>query len=165
MTILNVRQNISWVPHPNTVELRALSNLPDAHLMSSAYVLAFDQDNRVLLADLNRGWDIPGGHIDPGETAEEAARREAQEETGAIIGEMELIAGQYIIMEGDKPKDYKYPFPLSVQPLFMSTDFTLGEFTQDEDSFGRGFFTLDEIKKKNLIPNGQLVVELALSRL
>ena len=29
-------------------------------------------------------WEIPGGHIEPGETAFEAAVRELQEETGAV---------------------------------------------------------------------------------
>lgn len=33
------------------------------------------------------GWEIPGGRIDPGETAEQAARREAHEETGwRVVG-------------------------------------------------------------------------------
>lgn len=35
------------------------------------------------------GWEIPGGHIEEGETWEEAAKRELYEETGAI--DVEII--------------------------------------------------------------------------
>jgi 8-oxo-dGTP diphosphatase len=56
--------------------------------------IAFDQRGRVLLVRRGRGsaqgtWSVPGGRIEPGETAADAVAREMAEETGldvAVIG-------------------------------------------------------------------------------
>ena len=54
----------------------------------SVAVVVRDDADRVLLLWRHRfitdtwGWEIPAGWVDPGETAEEAARREVEEETG-----------------------------------------------------------------------------------
>lgn len=39
-------------------------------------------------------WDVPGGFIEPGETAEQAARREAREELGIAV-HLERVVGIY----------------------------------------------------------------------
>ena len=37
-----------------------------------------------------RGWELPGGHLDPGETAREGLAREVLEETGIVVDVGEL---------------------------------------------------------------------------
>lgn len=37
-------------------------------------------------------WSFPGGHLDFGETMEEAAKREVKEETGLGVGSLKLIS-------------------------------------------------------------------------
>jgi len=51
------------------------------------YVIAFDRKGRFLMVRHKRrgGWEMPGGHLEPGETPEDAVRREFLEETGHIL--------------------------------------------------------------------------------
>lgn len=55
------------------------------------------RDGHVLLvlraAGANKGlWSLPGGHLEPGETAEAAARREVFEETGLVVRTVGVLA-------------------------------------------------------------------------
>ncbi len=83
------RQQLQFHPAPFRAPLRAFASL----------VFPW-QGDQVLICDIeDRGWCIPSGRVEPNECSQAAARREAHEEAGAILGEMVYI-GCYCIREG-----------------------------------------------------------------
>jgi len=62
----------------------------------------FDGEGNILAERLYRHggktvtWSVPAGYIQPGETAEDAARRELREETGLQAGSLEKL-GQFVV--------------------------------------------------------------------
>jgi len=45
-------------------------------------------------------WEIPGGHIEPGEDPDDTAGRELKEETGAILFDIECVAAYSVEKNG-----------------------------------------------------------------
>ena len=59
--------------------------------MRTAYAVAFDGDRFLMVYNERRGgWEMPGGHVEEGETSEEAAVREFEEEAGYRIKVLEV---------------------------------------------------------------------------
>ena len=62
--------------------------------MDTVYTVAFTEDKFLMVYNQKRrGWEMPGGRIEPGETPGEAAEREFAEESGyavTILGTKEL---------------------------------------------------------------------------
>lgn len=80
---------LSFAPHPFPQE-------PE-HVL----VICRQEDSWLLTRHKKRGLEFPGGKVEPGETLEEAARREVFEETGAILRETVQIASYRVMGETD----------------------------------------------------------------
>ena len=67
----------------------------------SVVLIPFEDDGRVVIvkqyrAPLNREmWEFPAGRLNEGESAEEAARRECEEEIGRVPHRIERVRGLY----------------------------------------------------------------------
>ncbi len=58
--------------------------------MRTAYAVAFVGDRFLMVYNERRGgWEMPGGHVEEGETSEQAAVREFEEEAGYRIEVLE----------------------------------------------------------------------------
>lgn len=62
------------------------------HLVSVAALVTNEKGEILLVNSPWRGWEYPGGLIEPGETFEEALRREIREESGVEV-EIERFVG------------------------------------------------------------------------
>lgn len=107
---------------PHRIELVRSVRMPRDDLVTSAFVIAHDDSGRLAMTyvDLpNRGWDIPGGHLDSGESAAMAAARELAEETGIRLSPQSLqISGWTRITLEERPASYRYPYPTSYMVFF-----------------------------------------------
>jgi mutator protein MutT len=115
-------------------------------IMVGAGVIILDEHNRILLTQRsdNNAWSIPGGAMEPGETLEDVARRETQEEVGLRVGEMDF----YGVFSGPELY-YQYPNGdqvYNVTVVYVTRQVT-GKLKIDEESQQARYFPLHDLPK------------------
>ena len=119
-------QTFEFFPTPFKAPERAFATL----------VFSWTEDGRVALADIaGRGWCIPSGRVEAGETSSEAARREAREEAGAVLGTLDPL-GCYRITKGPEVR---------WADVFVADAIRFAAIEMPEESRGVRLATLDEL--------------------
>lgn len=130
-------------------------------IMTSACVLIVDEQDRVLLqkrAD-NGYWGYPGGSMEPGETFEDCARREALEETGLRCGALSAFAH----MSGPE-MHYIYPNGDEVyiaEIVFLCREYGGSLKAQESEVLEQRFFAVDALPEPIFPINRSVIGRLA----
>jgi 8-oxo-dGTP diphosphatase len=140
MSLFRSWQDDTRFPVPNTVSVVVGARLPRQDLVTGAYVLAFRGHDLLMVYLGSRGWDVPGGHVEPGETALDAVRRETLEESGIEMETEHVLGYEEIVLAEIQPPGYAYPTPLSYQVFFWGTVGRLVSFDAAIDAEARAFF-------------------------
>ncbi len=100
---------VNWGGHVKLTWL-PMKNINDYNKITSVHGYCFYKGNILLVNVSDRGFNIPGGHLEKRETPEEAFHREAYEE-GYVKGAIQYI-GAIEVSHEDNPlfvTDGKYP--------------------------------------------------------
>jgi 8-oxo-dGTP pyrophosphatase MutT (NUDIX family) len=96
----------------------------------------------------NGRWCLPGGHMEPGESAEEACSREILEETGLEVRVDRLIgvysSPHFVLAYPDGQREHMVALNFEVQPIGGSLIIT-------EETTAFGYYTPSEIEAMDVL--------------
>lgn len=104
---------------------------PPKHIVSAATIVMNEQKEILLIKGPRRGWEMPGGQVEEGESLKDAAIRETKEETGIDI-EVLKFCGIYQNVNGS-----------ICNTLFLAAPVG-GKLTTSSESLEVGFYPIEQ---------------------
>ena len=121
---MNPSYELSWIRVPEEV--------PDRKFVSAVFLIGFVGD-QVLAARNERGWDVPGGHLQKCESILEGLQREVEEEAGATFARAVAIAS------------LSQPGGSKVMVYFAAGPCNLGRFVPQKDALERKLLSPNQL--------------------
>lgn len=123
--------------------------IPPKHIVSAATIVLNEKREILLIKGPLRGWEMPGGQVEEGESLKEAAIRETKEETGMDV---EIIKFCGIFQNVRKS---------ICNTLFLARPIG-GEFTTSSESLEVGYFPIEEALNMVTVGNFRQRIEYCL---
>ncbi|WP_312473349.1 NUDIX hydrolase [Neobacillus sp.] len=120
------------------------------HIVSAAAIVLNSQNEILLIKGPRRGWEMPGGQVEEGESLKDAAIRETKEESGIDIG-ITKFCGVFQNVSG-----------CICNTLFLGTPIG-GEPATSSESLEVGFFPINEALEMVTWKNFRLRIEYCLT--
>lgn len=124
--------------------------------------MAVFRNRTVLLGERGKGamaglWSLPGGHVEPGEKAAEAARREVEEETGVIAEVLGLVDLHEVIRHDEATRAVTWHYAIAVH----YGRWRAGEPVAASDCRAARFVPLDRLDEVPLTPGAEALLRRA----
>ena len=119
---------------------------PSKHFVSAATIVLNDQKEILLIKGPIRGWEMPGGIVEEGESLRDAAIRETKEESGIDI---EVLKFCGIFQNVDKS---------ICNTLFLAKPIG-GQLTTSPESLEVGFFPIEQALEMVTVGNFRQRIE------
>lgn len=162
--LLRTNTKIPWMPVNSEARLYQTDEMPPVDICGTAFAFAFMEERMLMTRLVKRGWDIPGGHIEPGESPEQAVIRETIEETQVIVEPLELVGVQELEVFGSLPRD-GWTTPLSTQLFYLCRVVETLPFMPTRETTERDFLPPDFIRTVPTMVNHDLLYEIALQKI
>ncbi|MFT8322073.1 MAG: NUDIX hydrolase [Bacillus sp. (in: firmicutes)] len=104
---------------------------PPKHIISAATIILNEKKELLLIKGPRRGWEMPGGQVEEGESLRDAAIRETKEESGIDI-EVIRFCGVFQNVEKSVCNTLFFGKPIGGTPTTSSESLEVGYFPLDK---------------------------------
>ncbi len=142
---MNNQIYVNWSGHHLKLTWCPIKKIDDYSKVTSVHGVCFYNGNVLLVLVNGRGFNFPGGHIEDGETPEEALHREAIEE-GYVMGPIKYLGAIEVSHEENPLFNANGKYPLIGYQMFYRMDIKeCFPFLREHETMSRIWVEPDEV--------------------